>query len=228
MDYQCKFCGKSFTRERTLSSHMCEKKRRWMCKDDMDSRMAFNVWIDFMKFVSPNTKKSKTIEDFIRSPDYIGFVKFANYLIELKPVESDKFIQWLFRMGVRLSDWQRPGTYQLYVQEAAKKETAERALERAILIMREWGETTNNDWQKFFNKIAPATAMNLIVMGRISPWIIYSTDAAQTLLDRMEPGQVDTVAKHVDTEWWIKKLKANQQEVQWINTTMGQALDTLC
>lgn len=228
MDYQCKFCGKAFTRERTLSSHMCEKKRRWMCKDDADSRMAFTIWTDFMKFVSPNTKKVKTVEDFIRSPDYIGFLKFANYLIELKPVEGDKFVQWLFKMGVRLSDWQRPGTYQLYVRESAKKETAERALERAILIMREWGEATGNDWQKFFNKVAPATAMNMINMGRISPWIIYSTDAAQTLLDRMEPGQIDAVAKHVDTEWWIKKLKANQQEVQWINTTMAQALDTLC
>lgn len=227
MDYQCKFCGKSFTRERTLSSHMCEKKRRWMCKDDMDSRMAFSVWTDFMKFVSPNTKKVKTIEDFIRSPDYIGFLKFANYLIDLKPVDSDKFIQWLFKMGVRLSDWQRPGTYQLYVQENSKKETPERALERAILVMQEWGESTGNNWQTFFNKVSPVTAMNLIVMGRISPWIIYSSEAAQTLLDRMEPGQIDAVAKHVDTEWWIKKLKQNQQEAQWINTMMTQVLDTL-
>lgn len=227
MDYQCKFCGKSFTRERTLSSHMCEKKRRWMCKDDMDSRMAFSIWTDFMKFVSPNTKKAKTVEDFIRSPDYIGFLKFSNYLIDLKPVDSDKFIQWLFKMGVRLSDWQRPGTYQLYVQENSKKETPERALERAILVMQEWGEATGNNWQTFFNKVAPVTAMNLIVMGRISPWIIYSSEAAQTLLDRMEPGQIDAVAKHVDTEWWTKKLKQNQQEAQWINTTMMQVLDTL-
>ena len=226
-DYQCKFCNKAFTRERTLSSHMCEKKRRWMNKDDPASRIGFSVWTDFMKYVSPNTKKVKTIDDFIRSPDYIGFVKFANYLIELRPFESEKFINWLFKMGVRLGDWQKPGTYQLYVQEASKKETAERALERTILAMREWGEATGNNWQEFFNKIAPASAMNMVVMGRLSPWIIYSTDAAQVLLDRMEPGQVDTVAKHVDTEWWIKKLKNNPSEVQWINITMQQILNSL-
>ncbi len=225
-DYQCKFCGKGFTRERTLSSHMCEKKRRWMCKDEPNSRIGFSVWTDFMKYVSPNTKKVKTVEDFIKSPDYIGFVKFANYLIELRPLESDKFIQWLFKMGVRLSDWQKPGTYQLYVQEAAKKETAERALERTVLAMREWGEATGADWRHFFNKISPVTAMNMVVMGRLSPWIIYSTEAAQTLLDRMEPGQIDTVAKHVDTEWWIKKLKRNPDEVVWINTMMKQILDS--
>lgn len=203
---------------------MCERKRRWMSKDDSASRIAFNVWTDFMKYVSPNTKKAKVFDDFIRSPDYIGFVKFANYLIELRPLESDKFIQWLFKMGVRMSDWQKPGIYQLYVQEESKKETADRALERALLLMKEWSETTGENWQEFFNKIAPASAMNMVVMGRLSPWIIYSTDCAQQLLDRMEPGQIDTVAKHVDTIWWIKKLKNNPKEVQWINTTMTQAI----
>ena len=223
-DYQCKFCSKAFTRESTLSNHMCERKRRWMGKDDSASRIAFNVWVDFMKYVSPNTKKTKVFDDFIRSPDYIGFVKFANYLIELRPLESDKFIQWLFKMGVRMSDWQKPGIYQLYVQEESKKETADRALERALLLMKEWSETTGENWQEFFNKIAPASAMNMVVMGRLSPWIIYSTDCAQQLLDRMEPGQIDTVAKHVDTIWWINKLKNNPKEVQWINTTMAQAI----
>jgi hypothetical protein len=195
-----------------------------MSKDDSASRIAFNVWTDFMKYVSPNTKKAKVFDDFIRSPDYIGFVKFANYLIELRPLESDKFIQWLFKMGVRMSDWQKPGIYQLYVQEESKKETADRALERALLLMKEWSETTGENWQEFFNKIAPASAMNMVVMGRLSPWIIYSTDCAQQLLDRMEPGQIDTVAKHVDTIWWINKLKNNPKEVQWINTTMAQAI----
>jgi hypothetical protein len=225
-DYQCKFCNKSFTRERTLSSHMCEKKRRWMCKDDPDSRIAFSVWIDFMKYVSPNTKKAKTVDDFIRSADYIGFVKFANYLIELRPLESDKFTHWLFKMGVRLTDWTKPGTYQLYVQEAAKKETAERALERTILAMTEWGDKTGNRWQTFFDSVAPATALNMVTMGRISPWIIYSTEAAQRLLDRMEPGQIDTIAKHVDTKWWIKKIKQDMKQVQWMNTILTQALGT--
>jgi hypothetical protein len=199
-----------------------------MNKDESASRIAFSVWLDFMKYVSPNTKKERTIDDFIRSTDYIGFVKFANYLIELRPMESEKFSNWLFKMGVRLGDWTKPGTYQLYVQEAAKKETPERALERTILAMVDWGTNTNNNWQDFFNKVAPATAMNMINMGRISPWIIYSAGAAQQLLDRMEPGQIDTITKHVDTKWWISKIKQNQNQALWINTTMSQALNTPC
>jgi hypothetical protein len=199
-----------------------------MNKDESASRIAFSVWSDFMKYVSPNTKKEKTIDDFIRSADYIGFVKFANYLIELRPLESEKFSNWLFKMGVRLSDWTKPGTYQLYVQEAAKKETPERALERTILAMVDWGTNTNNNWQDFFNKVAPATAMNMINMGRISPWIIYSAGEAQHLLDRMEPGQIDAITKHVDTKWWISKIKQNETQALWIHTTMSQALNMHC
>ena len=94
-EYQCKYCMKKFARERTLSSHMCEKKRRWMSIDEPSSRIAFQVWYDFMKYVAPQTKKERSTDDFIRSPDYIGFVKFANYIIELRPNETNKFIKWL-------------------------------------------------------------------------------------------------------------------------------------
>jgi hypothetical protein len=114
------------------------------------------------------------------------------------------------------------------VQEAAKKETGERALERTILAMVDWGTNTNNNWQDFFNKVAPATAMNMITMGRISPWIIYCAEAAQQLLDKMEPGQIDTITKHVDTKWWINKIKQNEPQASWINTTMTQALAMHC
>lgn len=218
--YTCRWCDKTFTRERTLASHMCERKRRWMSSDEPTSRIAFQVWYDFMHYVSPQTKKDRTVEEFIRSADYLGFVKFANYLIELRPIESDRFIKWLFKMGVRLQDWSKPGTYGLYVQEASKKETAERAVERAVLVMKQWSEQTGEPWQDFFQKVPAATAMNMIVMGRISPWVLYSCDAAQRMLDRMEPGQLETIARSIDTEWWIKKIKKNPSETAWISTLL--------
>jgi len=218
--YQCRWCNRSFTRERTLASHMCEKKRRWMESEEPPSRIAFQVWLDFMKHVSPHAKKPRTLEDFIRSPDYLSFVKFANYLIELKPVNSDRFIQWLFKMNVRIADWQKPGTYALYIQESSKRETAERAAERTLLTIKEWSERSNTPWEEFFSKIAPVALMNMIVMGRISPWILYSSTKAQHLLERMEPGQLDTIARSIDTEWWIKKIKRHPEEVHWINSLL--------
>lgn len=220
--YQCRWCSKSFTRERTLSSHMCEKKRRWMISDEPASRIAFQVWLDFMRHVSPHTKKAKAIEDFIRSPDYVGFVRFANYLIELKPVDSDQFIRWLFKMNVRLQDWQKAGTYSLYIQESSKRETAERAVERTLLSIKAWSEENEIPWQEFFDRVPAVTAMNMIAMGRISPWVLYSSSQAQAMLERMEPGQLEVVARSIDTEWWIKTTKKHQEQMRWINDLLSQ------
>ena len=212
---------KKFARERTLSSHMCEKKRRWMSIDEPSSRIAFQVWYDFMKYVSPQTKKERSTDDFIRSPDYIGFVKFANYIIELRPNETNKFIKWLFKHSVKLSNWNKRETYSLYIQESSKTETVERAVERMVLLMKSWSEETGNSWEQYFQEVPTATAVNSIVMGRISPWIIYSSKSAQDLLDRMEPGQLETITRSIDTEWWTRKIQKSQTEVIWCNKILN-------
>jgi len=220
-EYQCKYCMKKFARERTLSSHMCEKKRRWMSIDEPSSRIAFQVWYDFMKYVAPQTKKERSTDDFIRSPDYIGFVKFANYIIELRPNETNKFIKWLFKHSVKLSNWNKRETYSLYIQESSKTETVERAVERMVLLMKSWSEETGNSWEQYFQEVPTATAVNSIVMGRISPWIIYSSKSAQDLLDRMEPGQLETITGSIDTEWWTRKIQKSQMEVTWCNKILN-------
>ncbi len=219
--YQCKYCMKEFARERTLSSHMCEKKRRFMAIEEPSSRIAFQVWYDFMKYVSPQTKKERTTDDFIRSPDYIGFIKFANYIIELRPTETNKFIRWLFKHSVKLSNWSKRETYFIYIQESSKKETVERAVERMVLLMKSWSEQTGHSWQDYFQEVPTVTAVNSIVMGRISPWIIYSSKSAQDLLDRMEPGQLEEITRSIDTEWWTKKIQKSPAEVKWCNTILN-------
>jgi hypothetical protein len=191
-----------------------------MISDEPPSRIAFQVWLDFMRHVSPHTKKERTLEDFIRSPDYTSFIKFANYLIDLKPVDSDKFIKWLFKMNVRIADWLKGGTYSLYIQESSKRETAERAVERTLLTIKEWAEQADMPWQDFFDRVPPVVAMNMIAMGRISPWVLYALPKAQSMLERMEPGQIDVIARSIDTEWWIRKIKHSQEEVNWISTLL--------
>jgi hypothetical protein len=220
MDYTCKWCKKSFARERTLSSHMCEKKRRWAESDSRESQLAFNVWNDFRKHVSPNIKKDKSIEDFIQSKDYVAFIKFARHLIDLRPIDPNAFIKWLFKMGIDMRDWSKAGTYYLYQSELNKKETVERAVERSVLFIEKWSTENGYAWRNFFKRVPVVSAMNFIVMGRISPWLLYALDSAQEMLGRMEPGQLEYIARSIDTEWWHEKINKNPDQVQWIRTIL--------
>ena len=47
--FVCEYCGKGYTREKTLLAHMCEKKRRHLQKDEKRVRFghyAFRVFIN--------------------------------------------------------------------------------------------------------------------------------------------------------------------------------------
>ncbi len=76
----CKWCEKSFRTERTLSAHMCPRKRRWADKDMTHVRLAHRTFQIFYE-INTNSTKSKTQEDFIRSEYYEGFTKFGRSCI---------------------------------------------------------------------------------------------------------------------------------------------------
>ena len=103
--FKCKYCSKDFARESTLSSHMCERKRRMLAENERPNQIALQIWLKFLKFTTPNLKKQKTYEDFVSSRYYTSFVKFARHVIDLNPYDSEGFVDFVFRYGVKLDDW---------------------------------------------------------------------------------------------------------------------------
>ena len=43
--YGCEFCGRTFLRESTVLKHICEYKHRWLEKDRLGNRLAFQAWL---------------------------------------------------------------------------------------------------------------------------------------------------------------------------------------
>ena len=64
-DYSCEFCNRKFVREKTLFTHICETKRRWLEKDKLGNRLGFQSFVQFYK-KHTSAKKTKTYDEFIR------------------------------------------------------------------------------------------------------------------------------------------------------------------
>ena len=126
----CRWCGKNFKSERTLSVHMCVKKRRNADKDITHVRLGYRV-------IDSNTaaSKSKSIEDFITSQYYEGFVKFGRSCIRNEYLDPEKFAEWLIKEGKKLKDWSTDAVYDEYLLMYVKKESGMRALERNIMYL---------------------------------------------------------------------------------------------
>ncbi len=208
--------------ERTLSAHMCVKKRRWADKDMSHIRLSHRA---FQMFYEMNTsaKQSKSMEDFIRSQYYEAFVKFGRACQVNQWLEPEKFTEWLIKTGVKLKQWTSDSQYEKYLKEYVKKEPGLKALERTIMYLSEWSKESQIDWQDYFDKVPSTRAVYDIRSGKISPWVIYLSNTGDQLLTRLNDEQVAMIDHIIEPTFWMKLFQQNKEQVSEIKTACLKA-----
>jgi hypothetical protein len=214
----CKWCDKTFTSERTLAAHMCVKKRRWADKDVTHVRLGFRV---FQMFYEMNTasSKNKTMEEFIQSQYYQGFVKFGRSCVKNEYLDPERFAEWLIKNGKKLSDWGKDSLYDEFLLDYVKKESGMRALERNIIYLSSWAEENQCSWQEYFTKASTFRAVYDIRSAKISPWLLYLSQTGDQLLVRFSDEQVKMVEHIIDAGFWMKLFSVNKEEVREVKHT---------
>lgn len=221
-DDTCRWCDKTFRSEKTLATHMCVRKRRWADRDMTHVRLGFRVFQLFYEHNTPS-KNAKTMEDFIRSSFYEGFVKFGRSCVVNEYLAPEEFAEWLIRHGKKLKDWPKDSMYDEFLLEYVKKETGLRALERSIIYLDAWSQDTGNEWQSYFEKVSTHRAVHDIRSAKISPWLLYLSDTGDKLLTRLGDEQVRMIEHIIDAGFWMRVFKKNSEEVDAVRETCEAA-----
>ena len=219
--FPCEFCKKEFVRESTFINHMCEKKRRWLWRDERYIRIGFMAFQMFYR-LSVRSKKEKTYEDFMDSQYFTAFTKFGRYIEHINGIEVQGFVEMLIKNNIKLDDWVNDLWYESWTRELAKKESPDKAVERNILLMEQWGRDTGENWVDFFRKVSTAQATLWIRKGRISPWLLFS-GVGQALFDRMSDEQLGLVKEWINPLFWNSKIRDHKAEVDQIRTILQDA-----
>lgn len=218
----CKFCNKSFVKIDTLQRHVCEKKRRFLAKDEKHVQLGLQSFVRFFQLSVPH-KKEITYDDFVNSPYYISFVKFGSFLSNTKPLYMSKFIDWVIKSGVKIDHWSKDELYEKYVNELIRTESVETALERAIIHMQEWATKNKSQLEYYFQQVKIDQALYDISDGKISPWVLLNTKGGKLLLNRMSEKQLKDLYNIIDPIFWSKKFKANYKEVELVQSIAKEA-----
>lgn len=219
--YKCEFCKKEFKQERTLVSHVCEKKRRWLYKDEKYARLGFHAYQKFYD-LSMRSKKPRSFEEFIDSKYYTSFTKFGRHLLHINALEVEGFVEFLIKTQTKIEDWTSDWVYETWVRELSKKESPENAVTRSIQLMEQWGRETGEPWQDFFRKVSPAHATKLIRTGRLSPWLMYAGVGHQ-LFDRMTDEQLKLIKEWINPIYWQMRIRDHKDEVEFIKGVLAEA-----
>lgn len=219
--FHCEFCKKDFSREKTFMNHMCEKKRRWLWRDEKYIRIGFMAFQKFYE-LSLRSKKEKTYHDFMNSLYFTAFTKFGRHVENIMAIEPAGFVEMLIKNNIKLDDWTNDVWYESWTRELAKKEPPMKAVERNILLMEQWGREYDENWIDFFRKVPTAQATTWIRKGRISPWLLYC-GVGQPLFDRMSDEQLGLVKEWINPLFWTTKIRDNREEVDQIKAILQEA-----
>jgi len=220
--FVCEYCNSSFKRERTLSVHVCEPKRRHLQKNSKHVRLAFRSYQLFYK-IGTNTKKEKTYDDFAGSQYYNAFVKFGSYCLDLKIDDVPDFVKWLLTNQIPIDRWVSDTQFNKWIKERLKTETVDRAVERTVLFLQDWGEDNANAWNSYFEAVPTNLAVFHICAGKISPWVLYASNRAQGLLDRLNEEQIKMIIEYIDPHVWQIRMKRHQKDFDWVKKLLEKA-----
>lgn len=220
--FVCGYCKKAYTNERTLSAHMCVKKRRYNDRDTVASRLGLELFRRFYE-LNTATKAPKRIEEFIDSKYYTSFIKLAKHIMDLRPVDQARFVDYVFQSGVKDRDWCKDKIYEAYILDLLQKEASNRALERSIKVMNEWAEATGNSYNEFFSKVNPQEATHMIKMGKISPWVLYLSDSADHLWNRLSEEQVEIICATVNPKIWKARFQKKAEDCNFVRSILQEA-----
>ena len=218
----CIHCNKGFMKLKTLTSHMCEGKRRVLQKDEKRVQTGFMAYNKFYQ-MTENRRSMKTYDDFCKSPFYNAFVKFGSFINNVNPLYPEKFIEYVIKSGVKLDHWCRDELYEKYLYEMIKIEPVESAIQRTLQTMMEWGDTSQAQFNHYFNYVNHNRAVHDIMNGKISPWVILNCKSGKKLVEGFTDDQLDLIAPAFDIQYWIKKFKKSRDDTDLVKEVCKEA-----
>lgn len=211
----CVHCGKKFSHSRTLISHMCERKRRALQKDEKRVQAGYMAFNRFWQ-LTQNAKNLKSYDEFADSSYYNAFVKFGSFVNNVNPIYPSKFIDFVIKSGVKLDHWCRDELYEKYLYEMLKVEPVDAAIQRTLQTMIEWGDEHNAEFAHYFNYASLNKVVHDLLNGRVSPWIVLNCNSGKLMISKMSDEQLSMIAPVFDVKFWLKKFKENPADTRMI------------
>jgi hypothetical protein len=203
-------------------SHVCEKKRRALQKDEKRVKLGYIAFNQFYK-LSAGAKKDKTYEEFCNSQYYNAFVKFGSFVSNVKPLYPEKYINYVVTSGVKLDQWCKEEMYEKYATELIRKEGVETALERTITTMSEWAEENNSVWNHYFLYASPNRVIWHIRDGKVSPWLMLNCKSGKEMLSKFNDEQLNLVYHVLDPQHWALRFKQQKDDVQLVKDVVKRS-----
>jgi len=222
MKFECQYCKKSFVKETTLAVHVCEQKKRFQSQNETGIQIGLRAYQKFYE-MSQGAGKPKLFDDFAGSPYYRAFARFGQYCVGIRAVNIPRFTEWLLKNNKKIDYWCSDKVYGEFLEQYLKIENPMDALYRSVEYSSRWADETGNPSNGYLRYGNDNALCYAITTGRISAWVLYNSDSGQEFLGRISPDLLAMIWPFVDADFWQKKFKDYDNDVEYIRDILKQA-----
>ena len=221
--FVCKYCDRSFSKEKTLASHVCEQKRRWQQEKDKHVQLGLQAYLRFFEKTQGQNGARKTYGDFVNSPYYNAFVKFGKYIIDIRAINPSKFIDWVIDNNIKLDQYTHDKYYQKYLEQHLRVESWQDAIARSLTTMESWAEEHNVMLNSYFFAAKSNKVCYDIINGRVSSWVLFNCDTGVDFLGKINQEQLALIYPYIDPDFWRKNFIKYNQETAIVKDALKEA-----
>jgi hypothetical protein len=173
--------------------------------------------------VTQGSAKNKTFDDFATSAYYRAFVKFGNYCVNARVVNSTRFAEWLLKHNKRIDYWGSDKMYEEFLKEYIYRENATDALTRALETSMDWSEATENPTEHFLRYGNSNKICHYVTTGRVTGWTIFNCDSGHEWLENLTEEQLAIVWDFLDPDRWSRILKDYPGDTEYMKEMLRKA-----
>ena len=225
--YRCSFCNKEFTRERWYKKHECEKKKRFINKNNIlyiQAHRLFNHWQEKSGLLRRG--KTKDYEEFCKSPYFKSFVDLASFVTENHIVSGYKYVEWLVDNKIKEVAWKNKSGLENYRDYIRRTERPEAQVDKTCEFILEWCEKKEETPEGFFKRITPGQALTMVRRNQLSPWVLLCYDpSVDHLIPRFEGEVLFALDDHIKINYWINKIETEEDSVNTVKARCKVLLD---
>lgn len=207
--YKCTFCDKNFTRKTWFDKHSCEKKKRFLRRNNIDVIRAmrlFNYWQKREGLLRKG--KEKTMEEFCKSPVYNTFLKLSEFTRNQSVITPFRYVDWIVARSIPERDWCNTENLEHYHAYLKSLEDPSKQAEKTCKHIKSWCEERGIASTQFFSNVKPGQAIEMVRENKLSPWVLLSYEpSVKNLLDPMKDEALHTLDEYINLRYWIDKVE---------------------
>lgn len=203
--FKCEYCDREFTREKTLSTHMCEPFRRHKNKDLKHVQLAFQIYQIFYKSVQ--SRVNKTYVDFCNSPYYLACVRWGRYVLEINCFNILGYANWLIKNQVPIDKWTLDTVYTKWVADFVYVEDHWDAATRSLETMQAWALEKQTVLNHYFRYATTSRIILDLQTAKVTGWMVFCSDTGQAWLSNLQPEEIGLIWELINPDKWKKKFK---------------------